>query len=280
MTVTVVLTCYKNDNPSHLSESIKSLISELSTFSFTILVVVDGPIGVELQEVLSVFNIYISVLFLDKNVGRARARNIAIESAQSELIAILDSDDINTNGRISNQCSFLNENKDIDVVSCVVEEFYDDNSPNKIKSCPETHELISKSLKFRCEISNPSIMFRKEVFDKFGGYKDYKYSSEDHELFTRWVRHGVRFHCIQNPMLLVRVSKEQRARRGGLNPLIDDYKFRFEQIKHNDTSFFLIVLYSLIYTIFRLSPSFVKSTIYSILRDNDNHESRRLNGKK
>lgn len=280
MTVTVVLTCYKNDNPLHLSESIKSLTSELSTFNFEILVVVDGPIGVELQETLSEFKNYISVLFLEKNVGRAKARNIAIESVESELIAILDSDDININCRILTQCSFLNENKDIDVVSSIVEEFYDDNSPRKIKPCPETHELISKSLKFRCEISNPSIMFRKEVFEKYGGYKDYKYSSEDHELFVRWVRHGVIFYCIQKPLLLVRVSKEQRTRRGGFNPLIDDYRFRLEQIKHNDESTFLIVLYSLVYTVFRLSPSFIKSAIYSILRKKDNYHVRTLNGQK
>ena len=52
----------------------------------------------------------IRVTFLDKNIGAAEARNVAIQQARGKYIAFLDSDDLWTNKKLAKQISFMMQN--------------------------------------------------------------------------------------------------------------------------------------------------------------------------
>ena len=52
----------------------------------------------------------IKSIFLEKNVGAAEARNIAIRKAKGKYIAFLDSDDIWKSDKLEKQISFMKEN--------------------------------------------------------------------------------------------------------------------------------------------------------------------------
>ena len=53
----------------------------------------------------------IKTIFLDKNIGAAQARNIAIRQAKGQYIAFLDSDDLWESQKLEKQVSFMSKHK-------------------------------------------------------------------------------------------------------------------------------------------------------------------------
>lgn len=145
-------------------------------------------------------------LLQEQKQGIAHALNAGLAHCQSPFIARMDADDISHPERLSKQFDFLENNPQIDVV-CSQTIFKTDipgsegfsifvDWQNSIIS-PEEHFLYRF---IESPIAHPTIMFRKELIEKFGPYST-RSVPEDYELWLRWMDQGVRFYKIPEPLL-------------------------------------------------------------------------------
>ncbi|MEO8590274.1 MAG: glycosyltransferase [Flavobacteriales bacterium] len=138
--------------------------------------------------------------------GIAQALNTGLKHATAPLIARMDADDIAHPERLARQVAFMAEHPEIGVLgtrttfATTVEKssgmawFVD--WQNTILS-PREH-YVKRFVD--APLAHPTVLFRKELIDRFGVY-DTGPLPEDHELWLRWMHHGVRFAKLPEELL-------------------------------------------------------------------------------
>ncbi|WP_458402195.1 glycosyltransferase [Candidatus Avelusimicrobium sp.] len=213
----VLMSVYAKDRPLWLAQALDSVLQN-SLLPKEIVVVTDGPIGADLQKVLTDFtqkSPLIRLLPLDKNVGLGAALNKGLSVCSCPWVARMDADDISLPGRFAQQISFLKQNTDIAVLGGWVQETDSATlTPLSVRRVPEKPADILKFLKKRCPFNHMSVMFKKSAVTAVGGYQPF-YLLEDYYL---WARLAAAKHPMANlPNILVnaRVDEKMYARRGG-----------------------------------------------------------------
>jgi glycosyltransferase involved in cell wall biosynthesis len=121
-----------------------------------------------------------------ENKGLIYSLNEGVKMAQGEYIARMDADDISIPERLEKQLKWSQDGslvvcgtwaEGIDSVGIKIKEMNYPPSEKKIKSFALLHNPFI----------HPSAMFRKDVFEKVGGYRDFFKYIEDYELWTRMV---------------------------------------------------------------------------------------------
>ena len=213
----VAMSVYKNDNAQHFARSLQSITEDQTLMPDEIVLVVDGPVGEKINEVIAdysnkqpVFN----VVRLEKNGGLGNALRIAVENCKYELIARMDSDDVAIPTRFEDQIRFMSEN-DVDIVGGHICEFVEEEG-NFVsrREVPLTDKDIKADMKGRCAFNHMTVMFRKSAVQAVGGYLDWHYN-EDYYLWLRMMLAGCCFANIDSALVNVRVGSEMYQRRGG-----------------------------------------------------------------
>src|SRR5690625_6622735 len=98
----VLMSVYIKENPAFLYESIKSMLVQ-TLKPDEIVIVKDGPLTKELEDIINSFENQSSELFsvinLPTNVGLGLALNEGVKACRNELIARMDTDDISLRNR-------------------------------------------------------------------------------------------------------------------------------------------------------------------------------------
>lgn len=137
------------------------------------------------------------ILIHEKNQGVMFASNAGSEKARSKYIARMDADDYSTPDRLKMQTEFLDANPDFGAVAGLVEHIsHSGNTEGMARyvewvNSVQSYREIMNSRFIESPIVNPSAMWRKEVADKHGMYKDGDFP-EDYEMWLRWLRNGVK----------------------------------------------------------------------------------------
>lgn len=146
------------------------------------------------------------VLLSEPHQGIVPALNTGIEHAKGKYIARMDADDISSPERLERQYEYLEKHSDTGLVASKVN--YVGNETlnagffkyvkwnNRILS----HEDISLNRFVESPVVHPTVMFRKELVDKYGAYLD-GFFPEDYELWLRFLYHGVKMHKISEYLL-------------------------------------------------------------------------------
>jgi len=121
----------------------------------------------------------------ETNVGLARSLNRGLGLARGEYIARMDADDVSLSGRLTAQVSFLDEHAGVGVVGSAVQVIDADGSPGNVWRYPAMHALILWSLCFHAPLAHPTVVFRRAVVERVGGYDDALLASEDRDLWQR-----------------------------------------------------------------------------------------------
>ena len=114
----VCMSVYHGDNATFFKQSIDSLLSQTRKPD-EIVLVVDGPVGDDINKVISDFEKscdYLKVIRLEKNSGHAIARQTGLNAAKYEYTAIMDSDDIAVADRFEKQMEFLEAHLEVDAL--------------------------------------------------------------------------------------------------------------------------------------------------------------------
>jgi glycosyltransferase involved in cell wall biosynthesis len=212
----VLMSLYIKEKPSYLKLCIDSILNQ-TEMPDEIVIVKDGPITPELEEVLieykdlypNLFNIVVS----EKNLGLGRALNLGLKNCRNELVARMDTDDISLPERCKKQLKVFEDNNELAIVGTMVDEFYKD--PNEIISSrivPITHNEIYEFAKRRSPFNHPTVMYKKSKVIECGGYSDLR-RNQDVDLFGRMLFSGAIAKNIKESLLLFRSNEDLSKRR-------------------------------------------------------------------
>lgn len=219
MKFSVCTSIYKNDKPVFVRVALDSMLVNQSVKPNEIVLVQDGPVPDELQQVLQEYETkfpnVMTVIRLEKNGGLGNALKHGVENANYDICARMDSDDICLPDRFEKQLAYLEAHPECDIVGGQMTEFID--SPDNIvgrRDVPLTNEEIYNYMKSRCALNHVTVMFRKKSVLKAGNYQDW-FWNEDYYLWVRMMKAGCKFANISDVLVNVRSGADQYARRGG-----------------------------------------------------------------
>ncbi len=142
------------------------------------------------------------------HAGVAEAANAAMAAAQGDFVARMDADDVAHRERLAEQVAWLEraEHRDVGVVGCLVE-FGGDRAANAgyalhvdwVNSLVTPADMAVNRF-VEQPVVNPSVMFRRELVARHGGYRDGDFP-EDYELWLRWLDAGVRMAKVPRVLL-------------------------------------------------------------------------------
>ena len=212
--VTVVIPSF-NEDPYIVRASLESIRAQ--TFTDFECIVIDESSRPELAEACRVVCsedprfVYIHPA---ERLGLSKSLNLAISYARGQLIARFDSDDICLPERLEMQVAFLRLHPEVSAVGGAMNIISSDGEFIAHRSYPKSSNEISAAMQLTNAIAHPTVMFRKEAIDRFGGYNpDYRYC-EDLDLWLRWMNAGLLFRNL--PQVLVQY-RQDNTRRDQLN---------------------------------------------------------------
>lgn len=214
----VAMSVYRNDKPEDFKEAVYSIYQEQTIKPSEIILVQDGPIPVELKNVVEQLTEEIpimKVVVFEENRGHAAARQAGLENASNDLVAIMDADDISVPNRFELTLKAFEQHPNTTVIGGNINEFVD--GTDNVAGCrivPERDDEIKNYLKSRCPMNLVTVMYRKDKVQEVGGFIDW-YCEEDYYLWIRLALAGHHFFNIQENLVYVRVGKEMYSRRGG-----------------------------------------------------------------
>ena len=196
--ISVVMPVY-NTNEKHLREAIESILNQ--TYSdFEFIIINDGSSNNAEEIILSYKDKRIKY-FKQKNSGVAKTLNYGFDLAQGEYIARMDSDDVSLPKRFEKQVDFLEKYKDVSILGSWHEEFPKKHI-NKASSQVKLLDLLRGNT-----ISHPTIMLRKNDFDKYNLRYDPNFTCEDYELWSRVIKY-LKFYNLQEVLLKYRREEQ------------------------------------------------------------------------
>lgn len=146
------------------------------------------------------------VIVTQKNKGLAGARNSGLEKALGEYICIFDADDIMLPDKISQQVAFLDSHTEYDLVYSDAYHFIDGTQNIYFWHLPHLSKNTYRDLIVFGNYVNPNtVLFRKSVYDRCGGFDQELRSAEDWEYWLNITYHGIRFGYLQKPLTLYRM---------------------------------------------------------------------------
>lgn len=213
----VLMSVYYRENPSFFDMSVKSILIDQTKKPDEFVLVCDGPLSPELNQVIEKYEkLFPGVFFvyrLDSNLGLGNALNFGMEKCKYDIIIRADSDDICVPERILEQTEYLDEHLDVAVVSSYIDEFDEDyRKPNDVKTLPISHEELVRMAKFRNPINHMAVAFRKDVILSVGSYRQIQYV-EDYELWLRVIVNGFKLGNIDKVLVHARVGNGMLNRR-------------------------------------------------------------------
>jgi glycosyltransferase involved in cell wall biosynthesis len=189
--VSVLMPVY-NQNIKYLRQAIDGILNQ--TFAeFEFVIVDDGSTFADCKKVLEEYaqsDSRIRLIKNPENLGLSKTRNVALEAAQGEFVAVQDSDDISDKFRLEKQVAFLEKNPEVFLVgssSVVIDE------KGEVKYFFETFEddyILRIALAFHNNFTHGSVMMRKAAVWKVEGYSDWATVAEDYDLYVKLLKEG------------------------------------------------------------------------------------------
>ncbi|MHB8398576.1 MAG: glycosyltransferase [Candidatus Limnocylindrales bacterium] len=268
--MSALISTYAGERADRLNAALLSIATQTLP-PRQLVIVCDGPIGPDQERTIEEVaarhgEIDWRVVRLSTNVGLGPALNAGLAECREPYVARMDSDDVSVPDRLAAQWTFLRSHPEVDLLAGWQAEFYDDpERVLRIKTTPEGHDAIVRSLIWRCVISHPTIMFRREAVSKLGGYRPIRFL-EDYDLYMRLIAGGGHIHALQRPLVKVRTSPSQYRRRGGVAHLKSELRFRRDCYQRGNLTFIEFAASLGAYSVFRMMPASLRLASYRLVR--------------
>lgn len=184
MTISVLMSVYKNERADFFDRALKSVWSDQSLKPDQIILIQDGPLGMDLLEVIRKWNNLLGDVLCvhvnEQNIGLTKSLNIGLDMARCDLIARMDTDDKAMPDRFRLQHDFLVSHLDVDIVGGAMEMVDEHENLKYVRYYPETFSRIVKRLPKQSPFAHPAVMMRASVFKDRGLRYDERYrNSQD-----------------------------------------------------------------------------------------------------
>jgi glycosyltransferase involved in cell wall biosynthesis len=202
--VSIVTPAY--NTAAYVAETVESVLQQ-SCSDFELLIVDDGSTDGTLDIVRTLATRDARVRSLPSpHGGPAIARNVGLEHARGQFLALLDSDDVWDPSFLSKQLSLLHQQPEIAIVSANVVSRggpFDGTPYWPITS--GTHELRTSDPIAHQDAVSVFAVFRRAVIERIGGFDPVYTGNEDYEFWLRAMNAG--FRVLQNRAILGRYRR-------------------------------------------------------------------------
>ena len=198
--ISVIMGVYNQWDIEALKRAVNSVLAQ-SRPDFEFIIWNDGSeqwVADELRK-LCVLDKRIILAGRDENKGLAFSLNECIKLARGKYIARMDADDECLPTRFAKQVEFLDSNPEYAWCGTCAE-LFDEKGVWGYRHMPENPGV--KDYYRYSPYIHPSVMFRRDVFDKNTGYleEEETYKCEDYEIFMRLMQKGLKGYNIQEPL--------------------------------------------------------------------------------
>jgi glycosyltransferase involved in cell wall biosynthesis len=166
-----------------------------------------------------------------QRAGRGVALNVGLAHATSELIAILDADDIAAPGRLAIQENLMEQYDDYTVLACqctpVLSALTKDLKTSVRPRTVDPREFIKNNA-----ICHSGAMIRSAALQDVGNYDAGRTELFDYDLWLRFAAQGCRIGILDIPLVFKRLHKGQNfERKRRLNYLCSAYRCKQRALK-------------------------------------------------
>lgn len=187
-TVSVIIAAYNAER--YIAEAVESVLRQ--TYPAVECIVVDDGSTDRTAEIVSGFGDPVRLL-RQANAERSAARNAGLGLAAGDYISFLDADDLLLPEKLSEQCRFLEEHGQFDLVYSRVEYFREDGSGGFQVRRPTPEGDVAGRLVFGNFLAINSPLIRREAMERAGGFDPAFSRYEDWDFFLRLALSGARF---------------------------------------------------------------------------------------
>lgn len=187
--VSVIMPSYNKEK--YISKAIESILGQ--TFGdFELIIIDDGSSDGSVGVIRTYSDTRIRFSQNEANIGIAATRNIGLDKACGEYIALLDADDITTEFRLEREACFLDTYPDIDVVFGSFDEIDENDIPHETFFVPlKNPDYIKARLLVQDVIPNGSCMYRKSFVKRHDiWYRDGFLGMDDYLFWVECSLHG------------------------------------------------------------------------------------------
>lgn len=181
--VSVIIPTYNRER--FIGDAIQSVLDQ-NFRRFEIIVVDDGSSDGSAALIQSFSDARIIFLW-QENKGRSFARNRALALARGRYIAFLDSDDLYLPGKLATQVKYMDAHPSVGMIytsAYCIDAF--GNPLDKSYEASASGHIYSSIAFFRpVTITLPTVMVRRELFAKTGGFDELMHRFEDTDMWRR-----------------------------------------------------------------------------------------------
>ncbi len=251
---------------SYIEETVYSVKNSLFT-DYEVLLIDDGSTDHSKKICRQLEKKYKNVRFYSfaKNKGLGRVLNFALKMARGKYICRINQDDRMLRHRLKTQVDFLEKNPQVVAVGSFIRLFYNKGKTQIIRFL-KTDEEIKKIWYIISPFADPSVMYRKDVAIKVGGYKQKFWPADDTQL---WYRMGMagKLANIEKPLVEVRYHSQAASVKYFRQLVRSTYKMHLWANKNVAKAPIYIRVYWIIQLVagFTLSPN-LNWSIYRIMK--------------
>jgi glycosyltransferase involved in cell wall biosynthesis len=198
--LTVILTTYNAER--FITETVDSILRQTMA-QFTFIIVddgsSDGTIGIIEQ-----YNDPRIRLVKGEHRGKPSALNLGLMSVESEFVAFIDHDDVAESTRLERQYHFLNEHREVGLLSSWYVLCDEHGVQRRGIKAPVVHEEIEWMMTMHCSMRFPGLMMRTALIQQYGGFDEsLTNGTDDYEYFLRLLP-VTKFHNLPEYLLFHR----------------------------------------------------------------------------
>lgn len=269
MKYSVLMSVYKNDDPTFLKIALESIYEQQTQKPDEIVVVFDGALTDNLYAVLNAFrsgkeNI-VCYYPQEVNRGLGEALRIGSEKCTGDYIFRMDSDDISAPDRFEKQIAYVEANSDIDVLGTDIAEFnHSIEEDMRVRACPKQHDDIVKMSKRRNPMNHVSVCVKRSALEKCGGYETLLLL-EDYYLWIKMIVAGCKLENLNESLVYVRVGNGFNSKRGSKTRIVgwkvlQGYMLEHNLINKKEARLNMVCIKTFVYM-----PGWLKAFVYKYL---------------
>lgn len=265
MTISVLMSVYKSEEPAYLNRALQSVWTDQTVKPLEIVLVEDGPLTENLCAVIDHWKEELGeklVLLKNKvNLGLTKSLNKGLNVAAGDLIARMDSDDISDAHRFERQEKYFEDHHDVDIVGGSLREFNDTCSELRVRHYPLTHEEAVRYIAKACPLAHPTVMMRKRMFNAGLRYNEKYRMSQDIALWFDAIMAGYKIGNLTEVTINFRSQGDVFKRRSRAKAW-NEFKIYMNGIYRMNGLLTLKYRYPIARLCFRLMPPAVVKKVY------------------
>ena len=185
--VSVVMAVYNGDH--FLRQAIDSILTQSFT-NFELIVIDDASTDGTSQILDGYTDSRIIALANPKNIGQTCSLNRGLAAARGVFIARHDADDISHRDRLQEQVAHMMANPALGLLGTDYHIIDENGQILETNILPTTNDELNARLYEGNIFCHGSVIMRKEVVDKVGGYHEAFRVTQDFDLWLRLAEHG------------------------------------------------------------------------------------------